>query len=230
MTLKNKRTALREKLSRIYQKPYVFITAKVAGILIAVVGIVICLGMIIGTYALHSTTKKHTKTIETTIYKYLDKGDDGLDTIQEKVDSLTPATDIVQEVSDITGENIDRLETLKLSLIAFNFGNKFDTPIERIEDTIEALKKFKELPELILESKEKVHDKIEELKDKIDETRTQVSDGGKQVRRITFYTFLVSFLLATIFFVGEYSLLTRCIPALRNYRRKRKDNYRSVSK
>ncbi|MFN8015020.1 MAG: hypothetical protein U0R17_00225 [Acidimicrobiia bacterium] len=206
----------KQKLLNLYRKRFVFVTSNILGILIAIIGIIVCIGMILGSYSLNSAAKTRTKNIEKVVNTYLDKGNNSLEEIKVTIANITSIDELVHNISDMSEKNIDRLESLKLSLSTLNYRNYLDRSITHVDETLKILKEIKKLPIVVLISKEIINEKIDMLKAKIRQIKIEIGNSASKVRQIAFYTFLVSFVLAGIFLVGEFTLLSRSIKGLKS--------------
>lgn len=206
---------IKKRFKSFYHKPAVFITFNVSGIVISIIGIIVCIAMVGGAFEVNNRTRTEVKNAETIVYRQLDRADDALDMLDQKIDSFTAADVIAAEVKKVTSTNIDRLETLQDTLKMLNFGNRLDGPIAKVAIVVKNLKVIDHYAGNVDEVKDLLHQRIDILRDRIDEVRSQIRDGANTIRNTVLYAATVTWILAIIFFLGEYTLIRRCIIGLR---------------
>lgn len=202
-----------------FHKKPVFITSHVLGIIISVIGVIICLGMVIGTSIFNSTAREKTNEIETTLITQVDKSEETLNTFETAVVAFVSINEIETEISELVDKNVERLESLQDTLDAFNFNGRLDSSIDQVDKLIAVTKSVQLITGTIDEIKVQITTQVKQLYQYIDDARTKISDGARTIRTVVLYAFSVTVILAIIFLLGEYTLLRRCIIGLKTYKK-----------
>lgn len=200
----------------IIKRPRVWLSLNVLGLLLASLGLIICISLIGGTFAVQSTVRTEINKVDDQVNEWFDIANESVAKVEKAIEDFTAPKEIDENLSEIAQKNIDRLEFLSLALAAIDFGGRLDEPIARIDRAIEALEKVRDESPVLDLAKEKVLERIEKIKTRISDAEEQFNDGISTARRYTTLGSISIVILAIIFLVGEITLFRRCFGNIRN--------------
>lgn len=202
--------SVKKQVGKIYRKKPVFMTLNVSGLIVAVLGILICLTLIGGIFIADRQIDIQTRSFERVLYDHLDITNEALNTLYSRVDGFQTIEDVNIAVNELVDENLEKLENIRAGVEVLNFRGGFDATLNKIDEVSTFLENIKKVPATLLEVKQTVKDKINLAVDKVAEVERRINSTGGTIRGVSNYAVFATILLALIFIVGQSVLFGKC--------------------
>lgn len=194
----------------------------IVGLCISVTGFVLCISMIVGSLYARNDIHARITRVDRTADAQFEIVQTAVNTAQKAVEDFTLPERIDETITDMTNDNIERLELLRRNLSSIDIGDRLlEKPIGRIDHAIDALTDIRDNSPVLSLAKERLLEKIEMMQHSLNETRSEFDEGIRKARRWTSLGTSSIVIVALIFLIGQISLFIRCVGNIGCLRRER---------
>lgn len=220
-SIKNRLAKIKRKANAIYRKPKIFVTINISGLIVSILGVMLCISIAGSAYYMNTTIHKQTTSAQTFIDNKLNTANDIVSLLGNAVDEIASTQVVSETISTVAGRNINRLNNFERTLNAINFHHFLNPTIDSVNDAKNNLQELQKNAEKLGTDGNKVK-AFDKLQQRITKTQKRIDHSFRNIRVVTLIAFYSLLAVSVIFIVSCINLLSRTIQNLISHFKKPK--------